>query len=310
MRSVALVQGSPEWHEFRRQGVGGSDAPVVEGNSPYRTLRQLALEKRGLMAEESEDNEFIFSKGHRTESLIRKQFQDLTGVEMNPLCAIHDKFDHVRASLDGFDPVKFGVLEGKLIGQDVLERARSAKRMKISERIPAHHYTQIQHQLSVTGVDLAHWFGHDGKGQGVLLEIKADRKYMKALLEKEHRFWEMVQKGELPPLSDQDYLVPDNVALLAELRDAKELMENAAIAYEMMKQKVIQTYNHPKIAGAGVKVYRVTRQGSLSLSSHPEVQATVQKIQKKLKPEELEQFRGKGSVSWTVSIDKPKKEGK
>lgn len=45
---VELSQGTPEWHEWRKNGIGGSDATVVEGISPYRTPRQLFYEKKGL----------------------------------------------------------------------------------------------------------------------------------------------------------------------------------------------------------------------------------------------------------------------
>lgn len=309
MRVVNVAQSSPEWLEFRRQGIGSSDAPVIEGNSPYRTPLQLFQEKRGqsVEAEEDDSKEFIFAKGHKTEILIRTQFAELTGVEMNPLCLIHPKLDHVRASLDGFDPNKYGVLEAKLIGREVLERARSAKRMKISERIPAHHYTQIQHELACADVDLAHWFGHDGSKSGVLLEIRRDKKYIAQLLEKENRFWEAVQKGETPALSEMDYLVPDDLSLLTELREAKELMENAALNYEALKERVTSLYNHPRIAGGGIKLIRATRAGSLNLMTVPEIKAAVEKAGKKLKPEYLEQYRGKGSSYWTIRIDAPKK---
>lgn len=311
MKEVSLVQGSPEWHAFRRLGIGGSDAPVVEGNSPYRTLRALFDEKKGLGgSEESEEKEFIFAKGHKTEALIRTQFQELTGVEMNPLCAIHDKFEHVRASLDGFDPNKYGVLEAKLIGQEVLEKARSAKRMKIEERIPSHHYTQIQHQLAVTGADVAHWFGHDGKATGVMLAIKSNKKYQKTLLEREHQFWDMVIRGEAPPLSDKDYLIPDDLSLLNQLYDAKVLMENAAFEFDRLKKLAIEQYNHPKIAGAGIKIFKVTRQGSLNVMAIPEVSKAIadaaEKAKADLKPDYIESFRSAGSSSWSVTVDKVK----
>lgn len=332
MKSVELLQGSPEWHAFRRLGIGGSDAPVVDGSSPYRTLRQLFNEKAGLGAsEDSEDKEFIFAKGHKVEALIRAQFQELTGVEMAPLCAVHDKFDHVRASLDGFDPNKFGVLEAKLIGQEVLENARSKKRMKIEERIPGHHYTQIQHQLAVTGADVAHWFGHDGKTAGVMLAIKSNKKYQKSLLDQEHRFWDMVMRGEAPPLSDKDYLTPDDLSILNQLYDAKVLMDNAGAEFERLKKLAIETYNHPKIAGSGLKVFKVNRVGSVDPMSIPEVKTaseqaikaveetkkaqdaatlalaeTMKAAMAKLKPDYIERFRSAGSSSWSVTVDKVK----
>ena len=251
MNAIALKQGSPEWHAWRREGLGGSDAPVVEGISPYRTPRQLALEKLGALTESEEDSkEFIFSMGHKTESLIRAQFRELTGAEMTPVCVVHPDFSYLRASLDGFDD-KFGILEGKLVGQAVLEEARGGK-------IPGHHYSQIQHQFAVTEVvDRAQWFGHDGKKSGVLVEVRRDNSYIERLLDREHAFWDALKRGELPALTDRDYLVPADDTLLRELRDAKEHAENAQAAFEALRAKAAAHYGHARVSGGGLKLIKV-----------------------------------------------------
>jgi putative phage-type endonuclease len=297
MRIKMLRQGSPEWHAWRREGIGGSDAPVVEGISPYRTPRQLALEKRGQDVDaEEDDNEFIFSKGHRTEGVIRAQFRELTGAEMTPLCVEHPELAFVRASLDGFDD-KFGILEGKLVGQAVLEAARGGE-------IPAHHFSQIQHQYAVLGdVDRAQWFGHDGKKSGVLVEVKRDNEYIKRLLDKEHQFWEMLKSGGLPALTDRDYLVPDDQRLLHELREAKEFAENAQAAYEIARAKAARHYGHVRIQGAGIKLLKSTRQGSIDLLAVPEIAAAVEAVRQTLPLEHIEKFRKKSSESWSVRIE-------
>jgi len=288
MKTNLLQQNTPEWHAWRNAGLGGSDAPIVTGESPYRTPLQLYREKIGEPIVSDEDgNDFIFSKGHQTEGLIRKQFQDLTGVEMQPLCLVHPQFEHLRASLDGFDP-KLGVLEAKLVGQVALEQAREGI-------IPSHHRTQIQHQLAVSECDVAQWFGHDGKKNGVLVEVRRDEEFIKHLLDLEHEFWERVRTRQAPPLSMRDYLIPEDLRLLAQLRDAKEMAENAQAAYEALKEQVVNTYHHPRIAGAGIKLFKVERQGSINYKSVPEL--------KSLDQEYLEKYRGKGSVSWTIRMD-------
>lgn len=293
MRSVAVTQGTSEWHDFRRQGIGASDAPVIEGNSPYKTPRQLYYEKCGMLEEDVDGKEFIFAKGHDVESTIRKHFFDLTGVEMKAVCAIHPKFDHIRASLDGYSP-KLGVLEAKYVGQETIRRARN-------NEIPPHHYTQIQHQLCVTGSDVGQWFGHDGKNDGVLVEVRADKEYIFRLLEKEHVFWSLVTTKTPPLLSENDFLIPEDQALLYELRNAKEFAENAALYYDALKKRVVETYNHPKIAGAGLKLFQVKRQGPVRYSEIPEVQALSQSY--------VNNFRSGESLSWSVTFDKPKKVG-
>ena len=294
-----IVQGSPSWHAFRMQGIGGSDAPAVMNISPYKTPLQLYREKAGMPNElDEEDNEFIFAKGHATEKLIRKEFQDLMKVEMNPICVIHDKYDFIQASLDGFDE-KLGVLEAKLVGKEVLKTALE------KAEIPAHHYAQVQHQLAVTGADIGQWFGHNGKDQGALVEVRADQKYISNMISYEELFWDMVRTRTAPPLSDRDYLLPEDESLLNALRDAKEFADNAALAYEAMKSKILETYKHPKIAGAGLKIYQSKRSGSVSLKDIPEVKDLIMKL-----PQDyLDKFKGKESISWTVRFNKEKSNG-
>lgn len=294
MKTVTLKQGSPEWLEWRRAGIGGSDAPVVLGNSPYRTPRDLYFEKIGKpLPSEDGGKEYIFALGHQVEGLIRKQFQELTQVEMNPACLVHEKFDYVRASLDGFDP-RLGVLEAKLVGKAVLEEARDGK-------IPDHHFAQLQHQMEVSGADLGQWFGHDGKKNGVLVEVRMDGEYIKRLLDLEHEFWERVKSGQEPPLSPRDYLFTED-PLLKELRDAKEHAENAQAYYDTLKQRAIEKHQHDRIAGQGVKIYKTIREGALSLKNVPEIK----KILDLLDAEYLKQFRSKPVESWTVRLDQKK----
>lgn len=296
---VNLEQGTEAWLKWRNRLVGGSDAPVVEEISPYRTLLQLFKEKRSeAVIEDDDSKEFIFERGHKTEVLIRKQFQELAKVEMAPVCMEHDKYDFMGCSLDGFDS-RLGVLEAKMVGQEVLATARK------NVEIPRHHMSQMQHQLEVSGADVGQWFGHDGKKDGVLIEVRANKEYIKALVEKEFNFWTMVKEGRTPPLSDRDYLIPEDLALLKALRDAKELAENAATAYENAKEHVINTFGgHPRIAGAGLKLFKVNRQGVLSLLKVPEIAKAVEDAKATLQNDYVEKFRGKPIESWTIRIDK------
>ncbi len=194
---VQHIQGSPEWNAWRKGGIGGSDAPVIDGTSPYRTPIQLFLEKTGkdVELEEDESKEFIFAKGHKTEVLIRQQFQERVGAQIIPVCFQHGKFDYLRASLDGYDP-KLGVLEAKLVGQEVLKTALE------KGEIPDHHFTQMQHQFAVSGAEVGNWFGHDGKKTGALIEVVADKEIIKRLQDKEHQFWDDVKAGKMPSLEN------------------------------------------------------------------------------------------------------------
>jgi putative phage-type endonuclease len=301
MRVIELKQNTPEWHSWRLDGIGGSDAPVIEGSSPYSTPRQLAIIKRDRIVSEDSENEFIFAKGHRTESLVRKNFAELTGIVMEPLCAVHDKFDHIRTSMDGFDKVKYGVLEAKLVGKAVLEEARE------DGKVPRHHFVQLQHNMEVAGVDLGQWYGHNGSDNGILIEVKRDPKFISEQLQKEHDFWGMIKEGKLPPLTDRDELIPEDLALLNEIYEAKVLMDNAKEYFESLKAK-LDSYGHPKLRGAGIVAYKAGKNGSIDYKKIPGVKRRLEKYSERY----LEKFRSAPSEpSWNVSIEtKEKKNGK
>ena len=58
-----MDQNSPEWHEWRRKGIGSSDAPAVMKVSPWMTPYMLWEIKRGV-AQEEPKSLFILDKGH------------------------------------------------------------------------------------------------------------------------------------------------------------------------------------------------------------------------------------------------------
>ena len=47
MKTVDLNQRSPEWLQWRSQGITASDIPIILGLSPYKTPWQLWAEKVG-----------------------------------------------------------------------------------------------------------------------------------------------------------------------------------------------------------------------------------------------------------------------
>jgi len=51
-----LRQNSTDWHDWRRGGLGSSDAPVVMGNSPWMTPRKLWSIKTHRIDEADPDN--------------------------------------------------------------------------------------------------------------------------------------------------------------------------------------------------------------------------------------------------------------
>ena len=78
---------TPEWEAVRTIGIGGSDAAVTMGVSPYRTEQALYHDKVGTemkMDCSKQDKNFIFSFGHKVEPLVIEEFCRRTGAKVVP----------------------------------------------------------------------------------------------------------------------------------------------------------------------------------------------------------------------------------
>lgn len=61
-----------DWLDYRRLGIGGSDAAAIMGLSPFATIRDLYFDKIGVtpVIEEEEENWVAKEVGHRLEDLV------------------------------------------------------------------------------------------------------------------------------------------------------------------------------------------------------------------------------------------------
>ena len=69
-----------DWLEYRRRGIGGSDAASILGVSPFRTARDLYYDKLKIVTyEDPEDNWVQKKMGHLLEDLVAEIFHVRTG---------------------------------------------------------------------------------------------------------------------------------------------------------------------------------------------------------------------------------------
>jgi putative phage-type endonuclease len=288
MKIVKHEQNTKPWHQWRKKGLGGSDAAAILGKSPYMTAFELYLDKvgRGIKKDDS-SGEYIFARGHETEEMLRGEIFALTGKHMAPICVEDSEHSFLRASLDGYES-SLGILEAKLVGKKVLEDIKAGI-------IPPHHFIQVQHSMRVAGVDVTRYFAHDLGKHGVLLEVKADQEFQKRLLDAEVAFWERVKLKDPPALTADDYFIPTEQSDFKNLKKLKKRLDLLQTQYDTLEAKIKESMPHPKVACAGVKIITIERQGSIGYSQLPEVKA--------LSKEYLEQFRGKPSTYKKVSFE-------
>src|SRR5215472_11217794 len=194
-RIERLHQNTPAWHRWRMDGIGASDAPVIMGETPFKTPRALWSIKTGRMPEDPAGP--AARRGHELEQYARRVYERQTGIQMEPLCLVHEELEWMRASLDGLSFDGSTLLEIKC-PLSVRDRA-SAKQ----GRLPSQYYAQLQHQLEVSEAQLAHYWSFHGTN-GILIEIRPDREYAKRLVEAEAAFWKLVKENRWPDVTGEE----------------------------------------------------------------------------------------------------------
>lgn len=72
-----------EWLEYRRRGIGGSDAAAILGVSPFATARDLYYDKLKVVSYEDGESNWVQKKvGHLLEDLVAEIFHVKTGFEI------------------------------------------------------------------------------------------------------------------------------------------------------------------------------------------------------------------------------------
>ena len=159
---VELEQGSPEWHAWRSDGIGATNAKVAMG-------------KHGKG----------FDKLLRVKAEARTKYISRTGTIVKPVCVQSTKYKWLRASLDGLTEDHSAAVEIKC-GARVYEIADE------TASIPDYYYPQTQHILAVTGLWSLDFWCHWPGSPDLLVNVPRNDDYIKNLLEKEEAFWNMV----------------------------------------------------------------------------------------------------------------------
>jgi putative phage-type endonuclease len=278
-----LQQNTQEWVDLRKSKIGASDAPVIMGESPYKTPFQLWQEKLGIT--ESKMN-FGMQRGHDLEPKARALFEEMTGLLAQPQVKFHRKRTWMMASLDAVD------LSGKAIGEIKCPGADDHKQA-LEGRIPQKYFPQLQHQMEVCELEEAFYFSFDGQ-KGVVLKEYRDEKYIKTLLEFEEVFYEHMMSLEPPELCERDY-VPNNSSewhsAANAWKEAKSLLEMAEETEDKWRKKLIDMAAEKNTLGSGVRLSKCIRKGNVDYSKVPA-----------LKGVDLDPYRKKHAEFWKFSL--------
>lgn len=193
-------EGVEQPTDDRRSYIGGSDAAVVCGLSPWKTPYQLWQEKRGQVeAPDLSENERVYW-GTVLEDVVAAEYQKRTGTRVRRVNRLmrHPQHPWMAAHIDR-----------DVVGESRILECKTTDGSKAAEwadgEVPIYYQPQVQHYLAVTGADACDVAVLIGGNRFAVLSVERDAEFIEALIELESAFWKRVQAGEPPePASSEE----------------------------------------------------------------------------------------------------------
>ena len=289
MKIIDLKQNSPEWLKFRREKIGASDAPIIMGVSPWKTLPQLYREK--IEGIESYKNEAM-QRGNELEPLARKAFEEAQIVfngcldaHLVPMVVQSDDYEWLIASLDGIDIKNKILLEVKCPGEKDHAIAKEGK-------IPPKYYPQLQQQMYITDYEEANYQSFRSEQDWCTVKCKRNDEYINKMLVKASEFWQMLQT-RTPPVETE--IVDRKDEEFEEIAQHYIKAKLQLLAFEKeeaeLRARLIDASRGECCTGGGIKLMQQERKGNVDYSKIPQ-----------LRDVDLESFRKPSTKFWTVTL--------
>ena len=190
-----FLNGSPEWHHARQEGIGGSEIGTVLGLNPWESAYALWAKRSGLIPKLATSN-FAMRLGQVLEEPILQIWQ-----EQNPDYEVfttgtyqHPKVPYLHANPDA---LARNIETGEWI---VLEVKTSRNYW---DELPPQYEAQVQHYLDVMGLQRGKILGLVGM-DWVEADIDRDDFQIKQQRQAAKDFWDSLQSGERPAWDGSD----------------------------------------------------------------------------------------------------------
>lgn len=273
----------PEWLQWRREGIGGSDIAPIVGLSNWSDPADIFRSK---IVEEDEEPNQAMRIGSIAETIILTEYETQFGVEVTNRQTRVVDLDHPwrRCTLDG--TADGAVIEAKA----VKDYAWSA--------IPPKYIAQVTWQMGISGLTTkpAELFVLHGLVNFERYFVEFDEAFFAVLCEKADAFWADVCAGRHPrgAVAANSDLV-EAVVSLAEAKARKRDAEAAEKAAAAEVTRLLDSHDEAHVDGLTIITARPTERTTLDT----EALAAAYAIDHRLTVEEVrEQFA-------TTSVTKP-----
>ena len=272
-----------QWLEWRLDGIGSSDAPVIMGVSPWKTLHQLYIEKKDRII--SNYTNPAMQRGHDLEEMCRQKFEELMNVSVFPQNVVHPEMNWLRASFDGLD------LDGTT-AVEIKNPNRKDHELAAEGKVPDKYYPQCQHLIKTKELTEIYYFSHfDGDYQTVWVDRNDE--YLEEYLSKASAFWDSVLRG-IPPEKTQKDLTPISNSKWQEKADRCKILRRRIEKDEeemvLIKSDLIDMTNNLSSVGHGICLQKSTCKGQIDMD----------KLKKDHPLIEFESYRKPSFDKWTL----------
>ncbi len=181
------------WLQFRKTGIGGSDAGAICGVDPYKSAMKVFRDKTEETVEEA-DNEAV-RIGRDLEQYVAGRFMEATGLKVRRSNYMYRSKEH---------PFMIADVDRLVTGEDAGLECKTASAYNADKwedgKTPPHYLLQCYHYMAVTGKRT--WYiAAVILGRGFTWrKLTWDDRAISSIITVEERFWEEhVKKGILPP---------------------------------------------------------------------------------------------------------------
>lgn len=184
----------------RRSFIGGSDAPVILGLVGWKTRFELYQEKRGEKEPDDLSEVERVQWGIILEDVVAQMYMKRTGKKVR---RVNNRIIDKASSFPRAAQVDRRIVGGGLLEIKTTDASQAAEwGPEGSSEIPTGYYAQVQHQLAVTGENLAEVAVLIGGNRMRLYVVPRDQEFIDDMTAAEEAFWNCVVSGNPPePLS-------------------------------------------------------------------------------------------------------------
>ncbi len=283
-RIIDLEQGSPEWVQYRKTRIGGSDAAAIMGASPWSTPYQKYCEKMDISPPKEVTR--AMRRGTELEPVARQLLSENIGVPLNPAVVESIAFPYLLASLDAISSDAWLVGEIKCPGEE-------DHRLAMNGVVPEHYTWQLYHTFNIMP-HLTHicYYSYHSLGNALVL-FYPDAVKQQRLLEGCAAFMKCMDTFTPPELTDRDYKSREDLTwteLVGEFADAQRMVNEWTKELEKRRERLIEASGSSNTIGGGIRLTKVIRRGLVDYLAIPELIGV-----------DLDSYRKKPSESWRIT---------